>query len=169
MNHQRRIFVRLDRCVGCHSCELACSVAHARSRFLALAIQEDPKPQKRIFLESSNDTKAPIHCRHCEEAPCAAVCPTGALFSDLGTGVVQYREQRCIGCFICTMACPFGVIRADHQHRFIVKCDCCPELETPACVSACPTRALLFQTEADYERARRTEVSRLFWAPLHSP
>jgi carbon-monoxide dehydrogenase iron sulfur subunit len=163
MDEQRRIFVRVERCVGCRSCELACAVAHARSDSLAAAVEEEPPPKKRLFVEAFQGHAAPIHCRHCEVAPCVRVCPTGALFSDPASGLVHYQENRCIGCFLCAMSCPFGVIRPDPEHRFIVKCDFCPDRTVPACVSACPTRALQYQTEAEYEAARRQEVSRLWW------
>lgn len=163
MKNQPRIFVYPNRCLGCHSCELACALAHSKTGSLAAAIYEEPKPQKRIFVEGKEDARGPIHCRHCEEAPCARVCPTGALISDLPTNLIQYREQRCIGCFMCGMACPFGVIWRDPKNRFIVKCDYCPDRETPACVTACPSRALQFQSEAEYERTRRQEVSRHWW------
>ncbi len=163
MKNQPRIFVYPDRCLGCHSCELACAVAHSQSKFLATAIHEEPRPQRRIFVETADEARAPIHCRHCEEPPCVRVCPSGALFADPTTLLIQYRVQRCIGCFMCAMACPFGVIRADSENRLIVKCDYCPDRETPACVVACPSKALQFQTEAEYERGRRQLVSRLYW------
>ena len=163
MKHQPRIFVYPDRCLGCHSCELACALAHSKTKSLAAAIYEKPKPQRRLFVETGHEFRAPIHCRQCEDPPCVRACPSGALFVDRSTLLVHYREQRCISCFMCAMACPFGVIRSDTENRFIVKCDYCPELDTPACVTACPSRALRFETEAEYERGRLQLVSRLYW------
>lgn len=163
MKHQRRIFLYPDRCMACHSCELACALAHAQNTSLGAAIFEEPKPQRRIFVEAGSEGRAPIHCRHCEDAPCARVCPTGALFCDPRSLLIQHRQQRCIGCFTCAMACPFGVIRPGAENRSIVKCDYCPELKTPACVTACPSRALKFQTEGEFESQRRGEISRLWW------
>ena len=163
MKDQPRIFVYPNRCLGCHSCEIACALAHAKSTSLFTAIYEEPKPQKRIFVEGREDATSPIHCRHCEGAPCVNVCPSGALFSDSATALIQYHEQKCIGCFMCGMACPFGVIRWNPENQTVVKCDYCLDRETPACVAACPSRALQFQSEAEYERARRQEISRYWW------
>ena len=164
MKNQPRIFVYPERCMGCHNCELACAVAHNQSKSLAAAIYEEPKAQKRIFVEAGYEARAPIHCRQCEDAPCVRVCPSGALYTAPVILLVQYLEQRCIGCFMCAMACPFGVIRPDPDQRHIVKCDYCPDRDTPACVSACPSRALQYVTEAEYESSRRREISRHWWA-----
>ena len=49
-------------------------------------------------------------CKHCTDAACLEVCPTGALFrTEFGTVVVQ--EDVCNGCGYCVSACPFGVHR----------------------------------------------------------
>lgn len=80
----------------------------------------------------------PIFCHQCEEAFCAAVCFTGALHRD--GEIAAFDAEKCTGCGLCTLACPFGVVSAD---RIAHKCDLCQEREGgPACVSACPAMAL---------------------------
>jgi anaerobic carbon-monoxide dehydrogenase iron sulfur subunit len=160
VKEQSQILVRLDRCVGCHSCELACAVAHSDSGILYDAITQDRRPQRRIFVEAAVGIKAPMLCRHCEDAPCARACPSGALSFERASGVVRYQSLRCLGCFLCVLACPMGMIQQDQDLKHIVKCDRCAHLELPACVSACPTRALRWQTTSEFTAIRRHEISR---------
>jgi len=147
---EKIIVVDVDKCMACHSCELACAVAHSRSDTLDDAAQETPRPYSRIILERLDDQTLPLHCRHCEDAPCIRVCPTQAIFraSDLSPVVID--NQKCIGCNECILVCPFGVIRKDKDGKYIVKCDLCSQrLEAgrvPACVEACPTRAIKYRT-----------------------
>jgi len=155
-----QILVRLDRCLGCHSCELACVIAHSNSGTLHQAIAETERPQRRIFVETAAGFKAPILCRHCEDAPCVRACPSGALSFDHTSGAVRYQNLRCLGCSLCVLACPMGVIQQHHDQKHIVKCDRCTHLEFPACVSSCPTHALSWQTTNDYSAIRRQEVGR---------
>ncbi|MEJ5349245.1 MAG: 4Fe-4S dicluster domain-containing protein [Desulfosoma sp.] len=153
---RERVMVRFERCVGCHSCELACRVAHSRSGSLAVAILEEPKPKRRIFVEQAAESPAPFLCRHCEDAPCVRCCPTGALRFDEASGLVVYGVDRCIGCHACVMACPFGVIQPGAGDLFVVKCDRCPDRDLPACVEACPTKALVLERDFLLDRRRRT-------------
>lgn len=49
-------------------------------------------------------------CQHCTDAPCAEVCPAGAIFKT-EYGMVTVDESKCVGCRYCSMACPFDVPR----------------------------------------------------------
>lgn len=155
----REIFVRLDRCVGCHSCELACAVEHSRSRALFGATAETPRPRRRLYVEYVLGRKMPFLCRHCEDAPCVAACRTGALTQDPVTRIVTHNPERCIGCWMCTMVCPYGVIGREWERRIALKCDRCPDREVPACVEACPTRALVFMEEDEFARLSRLQAA----------
>jgi carbon-monoxide dehydrogenase iron sulfur subunit len=146
MSQPKEIFVNLDRCVGCHSCELACAVAHSTDKSLYAALCEQPRPKKRIYVEwVSPDKKVPIVCRHCEDAPCLHACISGAI-SRNAEGVVLTDEDKCIGCWTCVMMCPFGVIGRHLERHKAYRCDRCPDQSTPACVQACPTKALRYGT-----------------------
>jgi len=143
----KEIFVHLDRCVACHACELACAVEHSAGKSLFAAIGETPVPRKRLYVEQALAQKLPLLCRHCEEAPCVLACRTGAMSQDALTRIVTHDPDKCIGCWMCTMVCPYGVIGRQLERRIAVKCDRCPDLEVPACVTACPTRALVYAEE----------------------
>jgi len=158
----KEIFVRIDRCVGCRSCELACAVEHSRSKTLFGAISEVPRPKKRVYVEYIEHRKVPFLCRHCEDAPCVKACRTRALSQDPVTRIVTHNPDRCIGCWLCAMTCPYGMINREEERRIAVKCDRCPEREEPACVNACPTKALVFTEEQEFSKlVRRETLSKL--------
>lgn len=153
------LVVHPDRCVGCHSCELACAVAHSQSKTLVGALQEEKAPKMRVWVEKSGSFSAPLQCRHCEKAPCVAICPTAALWRRNQDSPVVLEHERCIGCRWCILACPFGVIRMDPKDGAIVKCDLCAERmahgELPACVESCHTGALKLETVEDVVQDKR--------------
>ncbi|MHC1636025.1 MAG: 4Fe-4S dicluster domain-containing protein [Candidatus Methanospirareceae archaeon] len=155
------IFIDLERCVGCKSCEIYCAVEHSSSKELFTAISETPPPVKRINVEvvTMGEVSLPLQCRHCEEAPCVDTCPSGALDRDLERGIVVHERDRCIGCWMCAVVCPFGVIIPEKESKIVLKCDRCPDLEMPACVTACPTKALIFGDLGDIMKERRKKVA----------
>nr|HID13087.1 4Fe-4S dicluster domain-containing protein [Anaerolineae bacterium] len=156
----KEIFVRLERCLGCKSCELACAVEHSATKHLFAAIAETPRPRQRIYVESGRAHKMPLTCRHCEEAPCIDACITGAMHRDL-RGVVTNvgGVQECIGCWMCLMVCPYGVVGRQVETKLALKCDLCPDRETPACVEACPTKALVYTEAEGFSRLVRQEAA----------
>ena len=155
------IVVDLEKCLGCHSCEIACAVEHSRSKELFQAVAERPRPQKRVIVEGSGGSNLPLQCRHCEDAPCVRVCPTGALVKEEIEGAVLLHDHLCIGCKWCVLACPFGVITAAPDDGAIIKCDLCQERaeagRLPACVESCPTGALQLASTAQLAGTKRRE------------
>ncbi len=84
----------------------------------------------------------PFTCTQCSEAWCAKVCPVDAIKADGETGAKVVFNDKCVGCKVCTMACPFGTITFNSDTGKVQKCDLCDG--NPACVEACPTDALTF-------------------------
>ncbi|MFH1707342.1 MAG: 4Fe-4S dicluster domain-containing protein [Planctomycetota bacterium] len=161
-----KIFVRHERCMACHACELACAVAHSAARDLRAAIAAGERPQRRLAVESYQDQAVPVHCNHCDDAPCRLVCPSGAIHRDEEGGPVLFNRENCIGCRMCVQACPFGVLTVDREGRSVLKCDLCvarlAEGLEPACVAACPSGALTFgEEEAALRTKRRTAAGRI--------
>ncbi len=98
-------------------------------------------------------------CKHCTEAACLDVCPTGALFrTEFGTVVVQ--EDICNGCGYCVPACPYGVIDQRRGDGRVWKCTLCYDRlkvgVEPACAKACPTDSIQFG-QLDQLRVRAGE------------
>ncbi|HSD58301.1 MAG TPA: 4Fe-4S dicluster domain-containing protein [Methanotrichaceae archaeon] len=155
----KEIFVRLDRCLGCRSCEMACAVEHSTNKSLFGAVAEKPLPTRRIYVEMAEEQKMPLLCRHCEDAPCVAVCRTGATSQDTLTGIVDRDEEACVGCWMCVMVCPYGVIGRQSEVRVAVKCDRCKDLDVPACVRACPTHTLIFADQREFAEMMRKDAA----------
>lgn len=149
-------------CIGCKTCMAACLAKHDVSGDVA---------QPRLVLVATLAVSAPVACRHCADAPCAAACPEGALYRDGDR--VGVAQERCIGCRGCVEACPYGAVEVAPRIetvRFgdltigegvraqVVKCDLCPDrLGGPACVAACPTGGLfLVDRDERWEGAPRT-------------
>ena len=155
------IVVHSKRCVSCHSCEIGCSVEHSQSKALFTAIFETPRPRTRIFVEHSAGTSLPLQCRHCEDAPCISVCPTGAMSRNDVDEAVLVQQDLCIGCKWCILACPFGAVSQHDTEKTINKCDLCmdrtPYGLPPACVNSCPTGALEFTDILTLTRDKRRE------------
>jgi len=142
------IFIDPEKCMGCRACEIACAVEHSLSKTLVGAIFEKPQPTPRIRVVNVDDLfYVPLRCQHCKDAPCMNVCPTKALYRS-EEGFVLLNPEKCIGCLMCTLACPFGHPRYDPERKTIVKCDFCIDRirsgKPPACVEACPTQALRY-------------------------
>jgi formate dehydrogenase iron-sulfur subunit len=139
---QYRFTFAMDACVGCHSCEVACAEQNGLPPGTAWRrvgeFEGGDHPHTRRFHLS-------MSCNHCLDPACLEGCPTNA-YVKLDNGVVAHHADDCIGCQYCTWNCPYSVPVFQPDRRIVTKCDMClPRLDEglkPACVSACPTRAL---------------------------
>ncbi len=152
----RGFLVDLERCVGCEACVLACRIENGWGsespwrRVLSLNLQRVPAGPT-YFLS--------LACHHCESPACLSACPSRA-YLKRDDGVVLHLAERCLGCRYCEMACPFGAPRFSSETRLVSKCHLCVHRldrgDPPACVVACPTRALRLQTAPELEAAAET-------------
>jgi len=167
------ILVNPDRCLGCHTCEVACAVAHTEAGSLIGAVLAGERLQPRNHVLQVDSVKLSTQCRQCEDAPCVRVCPTGATYR---TETYTAVDQRlCIGCRLCMMVCPFGAIRvatttvAGRDKRAAFKCDLCVDRpEGPACVEACPTKALSLSYPREVIKQATEATARQFLEALES-
>jgi anaerobic carbon-monoxide dehydrogenase iron sulfur subunit len=164
----KRLFVRPELCTGCKSCEIACAIEHSNSKSLIGAMLESPAPHPRVYVEIASSSpfealKMPMTCRHCDPSPCIAACIPQAMYRTAeGTVTNVGGKHECIACGMCVMMCPFGMIaRASSPQGKIMalKCDLCPDLEVPACVQACPTGAIVFETGDGFAHQSRVKAS----------
>ena len=155
------IVVDPKKCVACKSCELACAIEHSKSKELRNAIAESPLPLQRVKVEGIGELAIPLQCRHCEDAPCVKICPTKATVKSGQEEPVLIKKELCIGCKMCMVVCPFGVISLDRGGKAVVKCDLCIERlkdgKMPACVSVCPTKALQFKDLKKVTKKKRKD------------
>lgn len=153
------IFVDVRKCLACKSCEVHCAVEHSKSKELSSAIYECPLPQGRVNVETEAGFNIPLQCRQCENAPCITVCSSKAIERLDPEQPVLITADRCIGCKLCIIACPFGVIKMSKSDKAVIKCDMCFERlekgKLPACVIACPSKALKFITTEEISKEKR--------------
>ncbi|MEK6766768.1 MAG: sulfate reduction electron transfer complex DsrMKJOP subunit DsrO [Planctomycetota bacterium] len=137
--------IDLRKCYGCHSCSIACksefNVPLGVWRSWVKTIDKGKYPKvKRSFL--------PRLCNHCENPPCVSVCPTQASHRDDEKGLVDIHEERCIGCKMCIVACPYDARFSHPTKKVANKCDfCIHRVEkgvVPSCVNTCPSNARIF-------------------------
>ncbi len=147
----KKIYCQINKCLSCHSCEIACAIAHSKSKKLSTAINEDPLPKQLIrveYIDESgeicNKRSIAVQCRQCEDPRCLEACITGGIYMDKESGRIMIEHERCVGCWSCIMVCPFGVIVQYEGSSKATKCDLCPGEEIPPCVRACPTKALIY-------------------------
>ena len=128
-----QILVDEARCSGCRACEVACVAWHEGRFGTATA-------RVRIVKIEARGVDRPTVCRQCEDAPCVAACPVGALGRDAVTGAIRLAASECIVCPACADACPFDVLFIDASTALPLVCDLCDG--SPACVKRCVTGAL---------------------------
>jgi formate dehydrogenase iron-sulfur subunit len=171
-------------CIGCKACEVACKEwnllpargdggAHLEmsgqsyDNTLRLSgdtwrhvkfIEQFPQPYEGRWLMMSDV------CKHCVQAPCLEVCPTGAIIrTEFDTVVIQ--SDTCNGCRDCIGACPFGVIDLNHVSGTAQKCTLCYDRisvgHEPACSKACPTDSIQFGPIAELRQRAADRVVQL--------
>jgi len=176
---QLGLVIDLDTCVGCHACAVNCKQWNSGGQNGALPDFDPYGPEPGgVWFNRVHSFEAgegamgrtvhfPRSCLHCADAACVTVCPTGASQKRSEDGIVLVDPELCIGCKLCSWACPYGAREFDRDEGVMKKCTLCvdriydealPEAErVPACVSTCPVSARHFGDLADPQSA----VSRL--------
>ncbi|MBI3814461.1 MAG: 4Fe-4S dicluster domain-containing protein [Nitrospinae bacterium] len=155
------VYPKEEVCMACRLCEVACITEHSRSKDTIKAYKkEKPAPLSRTLVEEIfPGLSVSVNCRHCSDAPCIEACITGAMHRK-PDGRVVVNEYKCVGCWMCVMACPFGAIKRNQYKiegqgargkgqglkiKLSSKCDLCPDRSIPACVEACPNRVMAYE------------------------
>jgi anaerobic carbon-monoxide dehydrogenase iron sulfur subunit len=131
-----RINIDRNKCISCLTCVTACVVSH-----------ESSDSRNRVTIDS-NSKSSPIFCRNCDFPECVYTCMTGAMYKNEKTGFVDYNKDQCASCYMCVMACPYGVLKSDRiEKKEIMKCNMCvhrtdDSSAKPMCVEKCPMQAI---------------------------
>jgi formate dehydrogenase iron-sulfur subunit len=170
-------------CIGCKACEVACKEwnqlpsTNGGKNTLSGDSYDNTRRLDGIhwrhvkFIEQFTESRADGRwllmsdvCKHCVNAPCLEVCPTGAIVrTEFDTVVIQ--SDACNGCRDCISACPFGVIEVNPASGTAQKCTLCYDrLQSgmePACSKACPTQSIQFGTISDLRNRAQKRVEQL--------
>ena len=148
----KRVYVQEQWCLGCHLCEYACAFANsgqeqpgAGGLEMSRALQ-GRAINPRIKIEEKDNISFAVSCRHCEDPVCQKSCIAGAI--SVKDGMVHIDQNKCVGCYTCVLVCPYGAVMPAESGQVMQKCELCTERlngGTPACVAACPNRAIVFE------------------------
>jgi len=142
----KRLKVIEQKCVGCHICELACSMVHHDGAF---------NPRNALIRVDNNrevgwnkpieNIDHPNICHQCDPPPCADVCPVDAFDLNEILAIKIVDQEKCIGCEQCVQECPFEMmfLYKKNESAKTGKCDLCGG--DPLCVRYCPVGALIFE------------------------
>lgn len=144
-------FMDMSACMGCKACMIACKDKHNLP--LGIHWRKVIEASGGEWVENPDTTweqnvftyYISMSCNHCESPLCVQACPTGACAKD-ENGIVAIDPDKCIGCGYCSWNCPYSSPQLDKEKRHMTKCDFCKDYlaegREPACVAACPSRAL---------------------------
>jgi len=170
MSKQLGFYINSAACTNCRACAIACKDKNSNPVGVNF---------RRVFLYGGGswlyqggfmqpvnvfNYSVSLGCQHCVDPACIPACPAAAISKD-ANGIVSVNQDLCVGCRYCEWACPYGTPQFDASTGVMSKCDFCKDLlakgENPACVDACPMRALEFgelsELQAKYGTANSVE------------
>ncbi|MDQ3772836.1 MAG: formate dehydrogenase subunit beta [Actinomycetota bacterium] len=171
--------VDIDLCIGCKACEVACKEwndleVEETHNFGGYQSHEDLTASTwdlMRFNEVDLDDGGLAwlirkdSCLHCEEPGCLLACPAPGAIVQYENGIVDFDQDKCIGCQYCVAGCPFDIPRFDSETKKVYKCTMCVERISngmePACVKACPTGSIRFGTKEDMLHYGEEKVGKL--------
>ncbi|WP_020396951.1 4Fe-4S dicluster domain-containing protein [Thiolinea disciformis] len=131
----KSLYINPEKCTGCLQCEMACSYELEQ-------VFNPAHSRIKVFTFHDAGRFVPYTCTQCDEAWCLKACPVEAIVINAATGAKEILNDRCVGCKVCTISCPFGTVNYNSASGKVIKCDLCGG--NPQCASACPTGAITY-------------------------
>ena len=173
--------IDVSKCIGCKACQVACmewndlrmdvgeiggSYDHPNdlgpASWTVMRFSEVDSPLDNSNLEWLIRKDG---CMHCSDPGCLKACPSPGAIVQYSNGIVDFISENCIGCGYCVKGCPFNIPRISTADNKAYKCTLCSDRvavgQTPACVKACPTQALVFGSKQDMIDHAATRVADL--------
>ena len=145
----KHLYLYPEKCTGCRECSIACSL----KKF------GECNPKKAaitVVRDEFNRYELPIICFQCDDPVCLKFCPQNAY--KINDGIVIHNKDRCIGCRLCAVLCPYNAISTINDD--IIKCDLCEG--DPRCVKYCSTGAIKYLDETEELETRRRKIAERF-------
>lgn len=145
MKNKYKMVFSSKRCIGCHSCEIHCTVKNELPPGVSFFTLTASAPEKVKGVPRVTFSRG--ICRHCKKPDCVPACSENAIEKREKDGLVLIDESLCTGCKECVKACPYdNVFKWNQEKGIVYKCNFCEDrlgagLE-PACVAGCTTDAL---------------------------
>jgi len=170
--------IDISKCIGCKACQAACmewndlrdTVGEVQGVYDNPRDLTDQSWTVMRFYEVEPDGKLEWlirkdGCMHCADPGCLKACPAPGAIVQYANGIVDFKEENCIGCGYCITGCPFDVPRISKKDSKAYKCTLCSDrvavgLE-PACVKTCPTGAIVFGSKDDMKHHAEGRIADL--------
>lgn len=163
---QRGWLIDLGRCIGCHSCTVACKSEQNTTPLTSPLLFKGGNPQRPLHVSyrwvvvQEGGTYPDVWrtfvtsaCNHCQTPACLNSCPVNAISKRPSDGIVLIDQERCIGCRYCVWACPYGAPQWNEVTQRVEKCTMCVERIDqgldPACTTTCVGKALTYVPDFD--------------------
>jgi formate dehydrogenase iron-sulfur subunit len=171
--------IDVTTCIGCKACEVAClewnGLPYRETVFdntyqtmpdttwdfwNLIKFNEHTTPDGNLMWLMRKD-----QCMHCAEPGCLVACPADGAIVQYANGIVDFQEEKCIGCGYCIAGCPFNIPKFNSTTKKVFKCTLCSDrvgqgLE-PACIKSCPTGCLHFGTKEDMLALAKSRAKQL--------
>ena len=143
-------------CIGCKACEVACvewndmpfQETHFDNTYQTMPDTDWNYWNLIKFNEDQHEDGSfawlmrKHQCMHCADPGCLRACPADGAIVQYSNGIVDFKQENCIGCRFCISGCPFNIPKFNETTKKVYKCTLCSDrvgagLE-PACIKSCP-------------------------------
>jgi formate dehydrogenase iron-sulfur subunit len=168
-----------SKCIGCKACQVACMEWNDLHGEVGtnVGVYDNPADldastwtlMRFAEVETKENNLSWLirkdGCMHCADPGCLKACPAPGAIVQYSNGIVDFKQENCIGCGNCISGCPFDIPRISKKDNKAYKCTLCSDRVSvglePACVKTCPTGAITFGDKADMVQYANKRVGEL--------